>query len=115
MTEDAFWAWMDAYVDEPHNASYEVPDMQRAYEAGQAAMPAEIERLRARADPASEDHDHAAEIASLTDQRNRVSDTADRLRAQLRAVKAIADQHALGDTPRALLAQAVLDQLDADL
>ena len=33
----AFWAWMDAYVDEPHNASYEVPDMQRAYEAGQAA------------------------------------------------------------------------------
>lgn len=35
--EDAFWAWMDAYVDEPHNASYEVPDMQRAYEAGRAA------------------------------------------------------------------------------
>lgn len=34
--EGAFWAWMDAYVDEPHNASYEVPDMQRAYEAGQA-------------------------------------------------------------------------------
>lgn len=35
--EGAFWTWMDAYVDEPHNASYEVPDMQRAYEAGQAA------------------------------------------------------------------------------
>lgn len=42
--DDAFWAWMDAYVDEPHNASYEVPDMQRAYEAGQAAS--ELAALR---------------------------------------------------------------------
>jgi hypothetical protein len=42
--EGAFWAWMDAYVDEPHNASYEVPDMQRAYEAGQAA--GEVAALR---------------------------------------------------------------------
>ena len=37
--EAAFWAWMDAYADEPHNASYEVPDMQRAYEAGRAGGP----------------------------------------------------------------------------
>ena len=41
--EGAFWAWMDAYVDEPHNTSYEVPDMQRAYEAGQATAEAAVE------------------------------------------------------------------------
>lgn len=52
--EGAFWAWMDAYVDEPHNASYEVPDMQRAYEAGRAA-PAHV------ANPTAEDYDRAAD------------------------------------------------------
>jgi hypothetical protein len=55
------------------------------------------------------------EVARITDQRNRCSETADRLRGQLRAIKMIAGQHALGDTPRAILAQAILDQMDADL
>jgi hypothetical protein len=55
------------------------------------------------------------EIARITDQRNRCSETADQLRGQLRAIKAVVEQHALGDTPRAILAQAVLDQMDADL
>ena len=77
------------------------------------------------ASPTAGDFDHAAEvmrlrdaceaeIASLTHQRDRVSDTADQLRKQLRAVKAIADQHALGDSRENILAQAVLEQLDED-
>ena len=54
---------------------------------------------------------YRAEIERITDQRNRCSDTADRLRGQLRAIKAIADQHALGDSRENILAQAVLDQI----
>ena len=55
------------------------------------------------------------EVARITDQRNRCSETADRLRGQLRAIKMLADPVALGDTPRAILAQAILGQMDADL
>lgn len=76
--DGAFWAWMDAYVDEPHNASYEVPDMQRAYEAGHAAVePALHERDAQLADaltPTAADFDHAAEIMRLRGVLERLAD-----------------------------------------
>jgi hypothetical protein len=81
---------------------FEVGDADAGSLSAEPQPAAEIARLRAA---------HEAEIAGLTGQRDRVSDTADRLRGQLRAVKAIADRHALGDSRENILAQAVLDQI----
>ncbi len=65
------------------------------WEAAAAAVAAHVPR------PTDKDYDHAAEILKL--------------RGQLRAIKMIAEPVALGGTPRAILAQAVLGQMDADL
>jgi hypothetical protein len=54
--------------------------------------------------PAAADFDHAADIASLTGQRNRVSDTADQLRAQVRHLRDALERcrDAAGSSPAAV-------------
>ena len=69
--DGAFWAWMDSYVDEPHNAQYEVPDMQRAYEAGQAepaAIPAAVHHFEWAVFWGGEDPDGCAGSDVYTDE-----------------------------------------------
>lgn len=87
----AFWGWMDSYVDEPHNAQYEVPDLQCAYEAGQVAGRAE------QSQPAT-----AAEV--------------ERLRGQVKVIRELAEGACAGNlatTPRGRFAAAILSQLDS--
>lgn len=44
---DAFWGWMEAYTDEPHQHTYEASDMESAFSAGSQAAEAGIRRERA--------------------------------------------------------------------